>query len=174
MSWVGQVSAWILPAFVGLVLILGAARKVPLLETFVKGAKEGLAVAVDMAPTLVAMLVAVGMLRASGALEALAELLAGPLGAVGVPGELAPLAVVKLFSGSAATGMLTDLYAQAGPDSYLARAASALVGASETIFYLIPLYFGVAGVKKGRWTLPVALVSFAAAVVCAVWITRVC
>ena len=80
----GQVSAWILPAFVGLVLILGAARKVPLLETFVKGAKEGLAVAVDMAPTLVAMLVAVGMLRASGALEALAELLAGPLGAVGV------------------------------------------------------------------------------------------
>ena len=128
---------------------------------------------VDILPTLIGLIMAVEVLRAGGLLEILVELIRPAAEAVGFPAELAPLSIVRLVSSSAATGLLTDLFANYGPDSFLGRAASVMMSCTETVFYTMSLYFLSVGVKKTRWTLPCALLANFVGVVAAVWLVKV-
>lgn len=115
--------------------------------------------AVDILPTLAGLMVAVGILRASGLLDALTRLSGNWMEHIGFPSQLVPLAVVRMFSSSAATGLLLDVYEQFGTDSRIGRIASVMMSSSETIFYTMSIYFMTVKVKKTRWTLAGALVA---------------
>ncbi|MCX5731376.1 MAG: spore maturation protein, partial [Deltaproteobacteria bacterium] len=144
-------------------------RKVKVYPVFVEGAKEGCQVAVRIIPPLVAVVVALGMLRASGALEGLAALLAPLTDAVGIPASVLPMVLVRPLSGGAALGVVADVLRSDGPDGYAGRLVSVMAGSTETTFYVLAVYFGAVGVTRYRQALPAALMAdlagFAASVV---------
>jgi spore maturation protein B len=158
-------SDWVLPALIAGVLGWGLVRGTPVYDSFVRGAGRGVKTAVSVLPCLVAVMVAVEMMKASGALDLLCGLLAGPLELIGIPPEAAPLVVVRPFSGMASLSMLDDLYRRLGPDSIAARVASTIMGCTETVFYTVAVYFGSVGIKNTRHTIPAALISMLAGVV---------
>jgi len=172
-----QIISWISNIMVPLVFfyILGYALivKVKVYEVFLKGAEDGLKVVFGIAPTLVGLLVAVGVLRASGFMEFVGGLLAPVVSAVEIPGEIVPLLFFKLFSGSAATGFVLDIFRTYGPDSYVGVMASILVSCTETCFYTMSVYFLAVNVTKTRYTLPGALTAIGAGAVATVVITKV-
>lgn len=128
-------------------------------DDFLEGAKDGLQTAISLLPTLVALMVAVSMLSASGAVDYVAGLLA-PVGeAIGVPMELLPLIITRPVSGSGSTAILADLFDQYGPDSFVGLCASVLMGSSETMIYVIAVYFSSVNVRKTRHALPAALLT---------------
>ena len=126
-------------------------------EAMLDGIKDGLGVLLRIFPSLVALLTAVYMLRASGALEALTSLLSPLLTLLGIPPETAPLMLLRPVSGSGAIAAATELIGQYGPDSYIGRTAAVMLGSTETTFYVIAVYFGAAGIKRTRWAVPAAL-----------------
>lgn len=126
-------------------------------EVMLDGIKDGLGVLLRIFPSLVALLTAVHMLRASGALEALTALLSPLLTLLGIPPETAPLMLLRPVSGSGALAAATELIGQYGPDSYIGRTAAVMLGSTETTFYVIAVYFGAAGIKRTRWAVPAAL-----------------
>lgn len=126
-------------------------------EVMLDGIKDGLGVLLRIFPSLVALLTAVYMLRASGALEALTALLSPLLTLLGIPPETAPLMLLRPVSGSGALAAATELIGQYGPDSYIGRTAAVMLGSTETTFYVIAVYFGAAGIKRTRWAVPAAL-----------------
>lgn len=147
--------------------------KVEVYDTFIKGAKSGFFTVIKIMPTLIALMVAVGILRASGFLDMLSSLIGQFSDYIGFPGELVTLTVVKMFSSSASTGLLLDLYKEYGTDSYIGRIASISMACTETIFYTMSVYFLTAKVSKTRYTLPGAMLAtcagLAASVVLAGW-----
>ena len=158
----------IIPLFIVVILMAGLLNRRNAYEDFVKGARDGLKTAVDILPTLAGLMVAVGILRASGLLDALAGVLGNCVERIGFPSQLVPLAVVRMFSSSAATGLLLDVYEQFGTDSRLGRIASVMMSSSETIFYTMSIYFMIVKVKKTRWTLAGALVATVAGIMASV------
>lgn len=126
-------------------------------EVMLDGIKDCLGVLLRIFPSLVALLTAVYMLRASGALEALTALLSPLLTLLGIPPETAPLMLLRPVSGSGALAAATELIGQYGPDSYIGRTAAVMLGSTETTFYVIAVYFGAAGIKRTRWAVPAAL-----------------
>lgn len=159
MKLILEVSNLLIPLFILYIILFGMVKKVKVYDAFVKGAKDGLLIVYHLAPTLIGLLVGTGVLRESGALDALANLLT-PLGAIfNVPKEVIPLMVVKLFSGSAATGLLLDIYRIFGPDSYIGILASILMSCTETVLYCMSVYFMSVNVTKSRWTLAGGLLS---------------
>ena len=158
----------IIPLFIVVILMAGLLYRRNAYEDFVKGARDGLKTAVDILPTLAGLMVAVGILRASGLLDALAGVLGNCVDRIGFPSQLVPLAVVRMFSSSAATGLLLDVYEQFGTDSRLGRIASVMMSSSETIFYTMSIYFMIVKVKKTRWTLAGALVATVAGIMASV------
>ena len=149
----------IIPLFIFVIRMSGFLNRRNEYADFVKGAKKGLMTAVDILPTLAGLMVAVGILRASGLLDALTRLSGNWMEHIGFPSQLVPLAVVRMFSSSAATGLLLDVYEQFGTDSRIGRIASVMMSSSETIFYTMSIYFMTVKVKKTRWTLAGALVA---------------
>jgi spore maturation protein B len=147
---IGLISVWAVPAFLLGIPLYGAAKRVPVYESFVEGAKEGFQVGVRIIPYLVAILVAVGMLRAAGAIDLLAGWLDPLLQRIGMPGEILPLAIMRPLSGSGSMGLVTELVKTHGPDSFIARLAASAYGSTETTFYVLAVYFGAVGVKKAR------------------------
>ena len=137
----------------------GMVSGVKVYETFLKGAKEGLRIVVEILPTLVGLMMAVGILRTSGFFELLGKLIGPVTQAVGLPTQLIPLLIVKMFSSSAATGLLLDIFKQFGTDSRLGMIASISLSCTETIFYTMSVYFMTAGIKKSRYTLAGALIA---------------
>ena len=137
----------------------GLLRHQRVYEDFLDGAKSGVRTVVEIMPTLVGLMVAVGILRASGFLDFLADLLAKGLAFMHFPTELVPIAIVKMFSSSAATGLLLDLYKEHGTDSMIGLAASIMLSSTETIFYTMSIYFMTVKVKKTRYTLAGALIA---------------
>ena len=137
----------------------GLLRHQRVYEDFLDGAKSGVRTVVEIMPTLVGLMVAVGILRASGFLDALASLLENILKPTGFPSALVPLSIVKMFSSSAATSLLLDLYKQYGPDSTTGLTASLILSSTETIFYTLSVYYIAAKVQKTRYTLPGALLA---------------
>ncbi len=135
----------------------GLIKKVDIFDTFIEGAKDGFVTVYKILPTLVGLMIGVGVLRESGAMESLAHFLSPVVEFLHFPGELFPLFIVKMFSSSAATGLLLDVYKTYGADSYLGTLASVLMSCSETIFYTMSVYFMTAKVTKTRYTLTGAM-----------------
>jgi len=157
-AFLDVMKSWLLAALVAFLLWFGVRRRVRVYEAAVAGGREGLEVAVRIAPYLVAILVAVGMLRASGALGALVAWLEPFTSAVGMPGEAMPMALLRPLSGSGAYGVLAEILQSQGPDSFAGLVASTLHGSTETTFYVLALYLGAAKVRDGRHSLPACLV----------------
>ena len=139
------------------IVCFGVLKKVEVYDTFVKGAKDGFATVLKIMPTLIGLMVAGGVLRASGFLDFLAGLMQQFTGKIGFPGELVPLTLVKMFSSSAATGLLLDVFKEFGTDSYIGLIASISMSCTETIFYTMSVYFMAAKVTRTRYTLAGAL-----------------
>ncbi len=153
------ISLWALPAIILLILTIGLFRKIPLYETFTDGAKEGFHVSVNIIPYLVAIIVAISMLRASGIIEMTAHALAPILNFFNVPADTIPVMIVRSLSGSAALGVFSDIAHTLGPDDYATKLAAIMVGSSETTFYVLAVYFGAVGISKLRYALLVGLIA---------------
>ena len=164
--------AMLVPVLILAVALWGMGRRVDLWGALTDGAAEGLKVTARVVPPLVALLTAVYMLRASGALELLEGLLEPVLSAVGIPAETAALLLVRPVSGSAALGVGADLIETYGPDSLVGRTAAVMLGSTETTFYTIAVYFGAAKIAKTRYAVPAALCADAAGFLAAAWAVR--
>ncbi len=159
---------FIVPMVIFGIISYGILMEVNVYDTFIKGAKGGFFTVIKIMPTLVGLMVAVGILRASGFLDFISKIIGNFTGAVGFPGELVPLTVVKMFSSSAATGLLLDLFKEFGTDSYIGLIGSVSMSCTETIFYTMSVYFMTAKVTKTRYTLTGALLSTLAGLVASV------
>ena len=152
-----KITDFILPILVVLIILHGAFKGVNVFDEFIKGAKSGFSTIMDITPSLIALLLCVNMLRESGGLEVICSL-ASPLTTfLGIPKEITPLAILSPVSGSGALGMYETILKNLGPDSYIGRCASVVMGSTETTFYAITLYYGSINIKKTRHTLPSAL-----------------
>lgn len=145
-----QISTWAIPVVICFVAIYALVKKVPMYSSFTTGAKDGFSTAVMIIPYLVAMLCAIGMLRASGAMVAFCDLISPVTELIGCPGEVLPMAVMRSFTGGGATGMMTDLVTTYGTQSQIGRIASVALGSTETTFYVLAVYFGSVGVTNSR------------------------
>ena len=153
------ISDCMIPFVILYIVCYGMMKKVDIFDEFIEGAKDGFLTVCKIMPTLIGLMIGVGILRESGAMEALANVLSPVVRVFHFPGELLPLFIVKMFSSSAATGLLLDVYKNYGPDSYLGTLASVLMSCSETIFYTMSVYFMTAKVTKTRYTLTGALIA---------------
>lgn len=167
-----RVSPWIIPGLMVGFLAFGVMRRVRIYEVFVEGAKEGFQVAIKIIPYLVAILVAVGMFRASGALGAMVNLIGPWTGRIGLPAEALPMALLRPLSGSGAYGVLASIINDPaiGPDSYTGYLVSTFQGSTETTFYVLAVYFGAVQIQKIRHTLITALTADLAGIMAAVMI----
>ena len=147
----------LIPAIIAGVSIYGMAKGVDVYGALLQGAAEGLQILLSILPALVTLLTAVAMLRASGAMELLAAVLAPVTDRLGIPAETVPLMLVRPISGSAALGVGSELISAYGPDSSVGRTAAVMLGSTETTFYTIAVYFGAAGIRRTRYAVPAAL-----------------
>lgn len=167
-----SISVYAIPFMLFVIPLYGYIKKVKVYETFVEGAKEGFTTAVTIIPFLVAMLVAIGMFRASGAMDILTKILSPVTNLIGMPAEVLPMGLMRSLSGGGAEGMMTELFATHGPDSLIGRMASVMMGSTETTFYVIAVYFGAIGVKKTRHIIPAGLLADLASMIAAVLIVN--
>lgn len=159
MKWFLIVSDLLIPMIILGILCYGILQQVAVYDVFVKGAKSGFLTVAKIIPTMVGLMVAVGILRASGLLTCLSEEIGKFTKWIGFPGELVPLTVVKMFSSSAAIGLLLDIYKEFGTDSRNGLIASISMASTETIFYTMSVYYMTAKVTKTRYTLTGALLA---------------
>lgn len=169
---IGTLSLLAVPFLLVFFPVYAALRGVKVYEEFVEGAKEGFSVALRIIPFLVAILVAIGMFRGAGGIEALKSALAPLLTPLGFPPDLLPLVLVRPLSGSATTGLFTELVQRLGPDSLTARMAGTIFGSTETTFYVIAVYFGSVAVRRARHAVAAGLIADLAGVVASVVICR--
>ena len=148
----------IIPLLILYIVGYGLLMKKDVYGDFIEGAKDGVKVVVEILPTLIGLMVGVGILRESGFLEFVAEKLGYVLEYINFPSELMPLAIVKLFSSSAATGLGLDIFKTYGADSHLGKITSLMLSSTETVFYTISVYYMAVKVKKTRWTVTGALI----------------
>ena len=151
----------------------GFVKKVKVYEVFVEGAKDGFQVAVKIIPYLVAMLVAIGIFRASGAMDVVITVLSPLSNLIGMPPETVPLAILRPLSGSGSMGLMTELMKVHGPDSFIGVLASTMYGSSETTFYVLAVYFGAVGVKNTRHALPAGIIADIFGMLGALFICRI-
>lgn len=162
----------VVPVIVVGILVYASVKKVDVFSVFCEGAKEGLQTCADILPALVLLLVCIGMFQASGAVEALTELIRPLCNAVGFPAECMPMVILRPFSGSGAMSVYNEIAAANGADSFAERVAAVLLGSSETTFYTVAVYFSSVGVKKTRYAVPAALTSdMTAWIVCGAAVT---
>lgn len=156
---------FVMPVFAGIVVIFGLVKRVPVFDIFLKGAKEGMLLLYNIAPTIMGLVFAVDLLRSSGAINVICNFVEPAEDFLGFPKEIVPMVLLRPVSGSGSTALLTSLYQDCGPDSFAGQVASVLAGSSETTFYAVAMYFGSIKVKKIRHTLVAALIAdFTAAV----------
>lgn len=170
--FVSVLSVAAIPATMLVFLGWGVVKKVKVYEVFVEGAKDGFNVAIRIIPYLVAMLAAIGIFRASGALELLVAVLQPVTALIGMPPEALPMAFMRPLSGSGSLGIMTELMKTHGPDSLVGIMASTMYGSSETTFYVLAVYFGSVGIKNTRHAVPVGLIADLAGMLAAVWIVN--
>ena len=167
-AFFNQVSVWAIPFLLVVIPLIALIRRVKVFDVFVDGAKEGFDVAIKIIPFLVGLLVAIGMFRASGAMDLLIGALKPVMAATGFPADLLPLAILRTLTGSGSLAFTTDLIKTHGPDSLIGRMAAVMYGSSETTFYVIAVYFGAVSVKRTRHAVPAALIGDIVAAVAAV------
>ena len=162
------ISLWALPVIIIGILTFGLIKKVPVYEVFTDGAKDGFQVAVKIIPYLVAIIVGISMLRASGVIELIANLLAPILTQFNIPADTLPLMIVRSLSGSGALGIFSDIANNLGPDSYATKLAAVMLGSSETTFYVLAVYFGAVGITKIRYALIIGLLADLVGIIAAI------
>ncbi|WP_294466447.1 spore maturation protein [uncultured Ruminococcus sp.] len=163
---------FVMPAFACIIVVFGLIKRVPVFDIFLKGAKEGMQILYNIAPTIIGLVFAVDLLRSSGAIDAICNFIEPVADYLGFPKEIVPMVLLRPVSGSGSTALLTSLYEQCGPDSFAGRVASVLAGSSETTFYAIAMYFGCIKVKKIRHTLFAAIIADITAAVMSVLTVR--
>ncbi|MBS4007960.1 MAG: spore maturation protein [Clostridium sp.] len=168
-----SVAAWIIPSFIFVILVYAMLRKVDVFDTFVEGAEEGFATSVKLIPFLVAMLVAIGLLRSSGALDLFITLLTPLLVSFNIPDEVVPLAIMRPLSGSGALAITTEILTNSGPDSFVGRVASTMQGSTDTTLFILTLYFGSVGIRRTRHVLPVGLLADLTGFIAAITVCRI-
>lgn len=176
MNFLISISHWAVPVIILLILWAGAVKKIRLYEVFVQGAMEGLKTTIKLTPYLLAIFVAIGLFRSSGALGFLVNLLGPVFKRLGIPAELVPLGLLKPLSGSASLGFTAEMLQKHGPDSPLGLMASLIQGSSETTFYVLSLYLGSVRIRDGRHLLLVGLLNewfvFLLAIIAGMMITK--
>ena len=172
MSWMLFLSNLIVPLTFAGILVYAFSRKMPVYDHFITGAREGFGTVLNIAPTIIGLMIAVGMLRASGALDLLGSLISPLTGRLGYPTEAVPLTLMRLVSSSAATGLLLDIYENYGPDSFMGRFVSIMMSSTETVFYTMSIYFMSVKITKTRHTLAGALIANFSGVMASLWLTR--
>ena len=170
MSILSYLSEMMIPMLFFYIVAMGLVKKKNVYEDFMKGAKDGLSLVVKIMPTMIAILVAVNVLRASGFLELVSKIVKPLAEKICFPEELVPLSIMKIFSSSGATGMLLDLYKEYGVDSEIGKIGALILSSTETIFYTMSLYFVTVGVKKTRYTLAGCLFATISGIVASVWL----
>ena len=162
------VSTWAIPLLLAGIPLYAIVKGVKVYPAFLDGAKQGFETGVKIIPPLVAIVVALGMLRASGAMEELAALLGPVTGRLGLPASVLPMVIIRPLSGGGALGVVGDVLRSDGPDSYAGRLVSVMAGSTETTFYVLAVYFGAVGISRYRQALPAGLIAdlcgFAAAI----------
>jgi len=171
MRFILVISDLIIPIIFITVITYGILKNVDIYDTFIEGAKEGLNTVFEVFPTLVGLMVAVGILRISGTLDIISVLISPITDLVNFPTEVVPLTLMRLVSASAARGLLLDLFENFGPDSFIGRFASIMMSSTETIFYTISIYFMSVKITKTRYTLIGALIANFAGVIASLYIT---
>jgi len=171
-SIINVVSLVAIPFILLLFLGWGIARKVKVYEVFVEGAKDGFNTAVRIIPYLVAMLMAIGVFRASGAMELLTSVLSPLTNLIGMPAETLPMALMRPLSGSGSLGIMTELMKVHGPDSFIGVLASTMYGSTETTFYVLAVYFGSVNVRNTRHALPAGLIADVCGMLAALFVCR--
>lgn len=166
------ISTWAIPFLLAFIPIYGIVRGVPVYEAFIEGAEEGVRLSARLAPYLLAILVALGVFRDTGGLGLVIGALTPVLEPLGLPPEIIPLIVTRPLSGSGALGITADLIRTYGPDSGIGTVASIMQGSTDTTFYVLSVYFGSVGVRRGRWALVVGLVGDVTAFVAAALVWR--
>jgi len=172
MKWVMYLSSYLIPFVMFYIIGFSLLMKRPVYDDFVEGARSGMKTVAGILPTLIGLMVGVGVLRASGFLDAVAETLAPVTEWFGMPSELLPVALVKLFSSSAATGLALDIFKTHGPDSELGMAASLMLSCTETVFYTMSVYFMSVKVTKTRYTLAGALLTTLVGIVVSIFLAK--
>lgn len=166
------VSDYIIPFIIFYIVGFGLLMKTNIFDEFIQGAKDGFKVVLDILPTLIGLMVAIGILRASGTLNIVSGILRPLTDWLHFPSQLVPVAIIKMFSSSAATSLVLDIFKEYGPDSYLGRLVSVMMSSTETIFYTMAVYFMAAGVKKTRYTLLGCLLTTLTGIIASVIMTN--
>ncbi|MBO8127942.1 MAG: spore maturation protein [Peptococcaceae bacterium] len=169
---INQLSKWAIPAFLLVVLLTAAVRRIPVFESFVEGAEQGFEVTVKIIPYLVAMIVAISIFRASGAMDVLVNLMAPIFNFFGAPPEILPHAIMRPLSGGAALGVATELIKEHGPDSLIGFLVSTMQGSTDTTFYVLTLYFGSVGIKKYRYSVISGLIADCTTLIASVFVVQ--
>ena len=169
-EWVQVISLFALPVVLVGLPVYGLIKRVPVYEVFVEGAKEGFGIAVMIIPYLVAILVAIAMFRASGAMDALVTALDPVLSVFGIDPELLPMMIARPLTGSGSLGVLAEMSNEHGSQSLVTQTAAVMFGSTETTFYVLAVYFGAVGVKRTRHAVLAGLIADFAALILAVYV----
>lgn len=164
------ISDWAIPVMLVGIPLYGHLKKIKVYESFIDGAKEGFEIAVKIIPYLVAILAAIGMFRASGAMDWFVRLVSPLTDLIGMPAEVLPAAFMRPLSGSGTLGIVTELIGTHGADSFIGRLASTIYGSTETTFYVLAVYFGAVNIKKTRHAVAAGLTADLAGILAAVFI----
>lgn len=173
MKFLMYLSDAMIPVLIFIILTHGILNRAKVYEDFLDGAKDGFHTVIGIMPTLVGLMCAVGVLRASGLLDDISLVLGKVIPETIFPSTLLPVAIVKMFSSSAATGLVLDIFKEFGPDSLYGKIVSLMGSCTETIFYTMSVYFMSVKISKTKWTLPGALVATLAGVVASVVLARI-
>jgi spore maturation protein B len=171
-AFINILSVLAIPLLVVVILLFGVVKKVKLYEAFIEGAKEGFQVGVRIIPYLVAMLIAIGIFRTSGAMEILSALVFPLTNLIGMPAETLPMALIRPLSGSGALGVMSEIMNAHGPDSLIGRMVAVMMGSGETTFYVLAVYFGSVGISRTRQAVPAGLIADGVSILLSIWIVR--
>ncbi len=168
-----MISAFAIPFMIVGIILFGLIKRVNVYESFLEGAKGGFSTAIKIIPSFIAMLVAIGVFRASGAMDILIQMLKPITNILDIPGELISMILMRPLSGSGAQGIMTELIKTYGPESLIAKTSAVMMGSSETTFYVLAVYFGSVSIKKQRHALTTGLTADAAGLISAIIISRI-
>ena len=167
-----NISIYILPLMLIIILLAGITKKVPVYEEFVEGAKDGFKVSITIIPDLVAIIVGISMFKASGAIDLITMMCGTLLEKLNIPTDIIPIMITRSLSGSATLGLFSDIVTNNGADSYVAKLAAVMVGSSETTFYVLSVYFGSIGIKKYRYAILVGILADIIGIVLAILVAQ--
>lgn len=163
-------SVFLIPVvFLG-IIVYALMKKRPVFQDFINGGRKGFEIVIEIAPTIIGLFVAIGILRDSGTLDLLCKITKPVAEAIHLPVELLPVSIIKMFSSSSANGLLFDLFKEFGTDSYIGLSASILLSCTETLFYTLSVYFMSVGIHKTKWVIPVGIISMIVGVIASVCI----